>query len=138
MMRQMMGSMPGMPGMRRQSKSRGKAKKKGKGGGRPVGAGRGPPQSAKQALEQLAGLGPDGAAVRRQRALAAVASALVRAAASPAALPGLGSLPGLAAARVGPAAGPTGRFRCTTVQAARRLSRPARPRRTASCLALGW
>jgi signal recognition particle subunit SRP54 len=38
MMRQMMGSMPGMPGMRRQSKTRGKAKKKGKGGGRPVGA----------------------------------------------------------------------------------------------------
>ncbi len=38
MMKQMMGSMPGMGGMRRQ-KGRGKAKKKGKGGGRPPGAG---------------------------------------------------------------------------------------------------
>ena len=36
MMRQMMGSMPGMGGVRRQSKTRGKAKKKGKGGGRPA------------------------------------------------------------------------------------------------------
>jgi signal recognition particle subunit SRP54 len=39
MMRQMMGSIPGMPGMRRAQKSRNKAKKKGKGGGRPPGAG---------------------------------------------------------------------------------------------------
>jgi signal recognition particle subunit SRP54 len=47
MMRQMMGSMPGMPGMRRAQKNRGKAKKKGKGGGRPPGAGgRGGPGSA--------------------------------------------------------------------------------------------
>jgi signal recognition particle subunit SRP54 len=38
MMKQMMGNMPGMGGMRRQ-KGRGKAKKKGKGGGRPPGAG---------------------------------------------------------------------------------------------------
>ena len=41
MMKQMMGSMPGMGGMRRTSKSRGKAKKKGRGGGRPAGASRG-------------------------------------------------------------------------------------------------
>jgi signal recognition particle subunit SRP54 len=39
MMRQMMGNMPGMGGMRRGQKNRGKAKKKGKGGGRPPGAG---------------------------------------------------------------------------------------------------
>jgi signal recognition particle subunit SRP54 len=39
MMRQMMGSMPGMGGMRRGGqKARGKTKKKGKGGGRPAGA----------------------------------------------------------------------------------------------------
>ena len=56
MMRQMMGSIPGMGGMRRQSKTRGKAKKKGKGGGRPAGANRSQ-QSARQALEQQAGLG---------------------------------------------------------------------------------
>src|SRR5262249_33947365 len=41
MMKQMMGSMPGMGGMRRSSKSRGKAKKKGHGGGRPAGVSRG-------------------------------------------------------------------------------------------------
>jgi signal recognition particle subunit SRP54 len=45
MMRQMMGSVPGMGGTRRSSKSRGKAKKKGKGGGRPAGA------AARQAAE---------------------------------------------------------------------------------------
>jgi len=82
MMRQMMGSMPGMPGMRRQSKTRGKAKKKGKGGGRPVGANRGA-QSARQALEQQAGLG------------AAAASGGLGNGAGPASLPGLGALPGL-------------------------------------------
>jgi signal recognition particle subunit SRP54 len=38
MMRQMMGSMPGMPGMRRNQKGKAKGKKKGKGGGRPAGA----------------------------------------------------------------------------------------------------
>jgi signal recognition particle subunit SRP54 len=38
-MKQMMGNMPGLPGMRRAQKSRGKAKKKGKGGGRPPGSG---------------------------------------------------------------------------------------------------
>jgi len=82
MMRQMMGSMPGMPGMRRQSKTRGKAKKKGKGGGRPAGANRGQ-QSARQALEQQAGLGSP-----------AAASGLGNGA-SPASLPGFGALPGL-------------------------------------------
>jgi signal recognition particle subunit SRP54 len=94
MMRQMMGSMPGMPGMRRQTKSKGKAKKKGKGGGRPVGAGRGAPQSAKQALEQLAGLGQDAASVGGG-ALSGGGLGGGGAAASPAALPGLSSLPGL-------------------------------------------
>jgi signal recognition particle subunit SRP54 len=39
MMRQMMGNMPGMGGLRRGQKNRGKGKKKGKGGGRPPGAG---------------------------------------------------------------------------------------------------
>jgi signal recognition particle subunit SRP54 len=100
MMRQMMGSMPGMPGMRRQTKSKGKAKKKGKGGGRPAGAGRGTPQTAKQALEQLAGLSGDAAANGAagsgkgplgSGALGAAASRN----ASPTALPGLSSLPGL-------------------------------------------
>jgi signal recognition particle subunit SRP54 len=61
MMRQMMGSMPGMPGMRRQSKTRGKAKKKGKGGGRPTagraGAGRGGRPADQRAA---AAGGPDG------------------------------------------------------------------------------
>jgi signal recognition particle subunit SRP54 len=59
MMRQMMGSMPGMGGMRRQSKTRGKAKKKGKGGGRPAGANRSQ-QNARQALEQQASAGSAG------------------------------------------------------------------------------
>ena len=86
MMRQMMGSMPGMGGMRRQSKSRGKAKKKGKGGGRPAGAGRPAPQGAKQALEQLAGLDP---------AASGAGGSGASGGAGPAALPGLGSLPGL-------------------------------------------
>jgi signal recognition particle subunit SRP54 len=81
MMRQMMGSMPGMGGARRQSKSRGKPKKKGKGGGRPAGASRPAQQSAKQALEELAGLdrGASGGS----------------GSAGPAALPGISSLPGL-------------------------------------------
>jgi signal recognition particle subunit SRP54 len=82
MMRQMMGSMPGMPGMRRQSKTRGKAKKKGKGGGRPVSANRGA-QSARQALEEQAGLG------------SAAASGGLGNGAGPSSLPGLGALPGL-------------------------------------------
>ena len=85
MMRQMMGSMPGM-GARRQSKTRGKAKKKGKGGGRPAGAGRPAQQSAKQALEQLAGLDP---------AASGAGASGGSGSGSPAALPGLGSLPGL-------------------------------------------
>src|SRR5262249_29086516 len=90
MMRQMMGSMPRMGGPRRQSKTRNKGKKKGKGGGRPAGArqGTGTPQSAKQALEELAGLssagaggGPGGPGGGGQG--------------GPAGLPGFGSLPGL-------------------------------------------
>ncbi|HEX7200783.1 MAG TPA: hypothetical protein VF213_14965, partial [Dongiaceae bacterium] len=85
MMRQMMGSMPGMPGMRRQSKTRGKAKKKGKGGGRPAGASRQP--SARQALEQQAGFG----------SAAAGQGGLGNGGAGPASLPGLGGLPGLGA-----------------------------------------
>jgi signal recognition particle subunit SRP54 len=83
MMRQMMGSMPGM-GMRRQSKTRGKAKKKGKGGGRPAGANRSP-QTARPALEQQPGLGAAGLGQ----------GAGGGGAASPAALPGFGALPGL-------------------------------------------
>jgi signal recognition particle subunit SRP54 len=94
MMRQMMGSMPGMPGMRRSSKSKGKAKKKGKGGGRPAGAGRGTSQNAKQALEQLAGLGQDGAAAGGGGAGGGIGAG-AGSNASPAALPGLSSLPGL-------------------------------------------
>jgi signal recognition particle subunit SRP54 len=82
MMRQMMGSMPGMPGMRRQSKTRGKAKKKGKGGGRPAGASRGQP-TARPALEQQAGLGP------------AAGQGGLGGGAGPASLPGFGALPGL-------------------------------------------
>jgi signal recognition particle subunit SRP54 len=82
MMRQMMGSIPGMGGVRRQSKTRGKAKKKGKGGGRPAGANRSQ-QSARQALEQQAGLG------------SAAAGGLGNGGASPASLPGFGALPGL-------------------------------------------
>jgi signal recognition particle subunit SRP54 len=88
MMRQMMGSVPGMGGMRRQSKTRGKAKKKGKGGGRPAGASRSP-QSARQALEQQAALGQAGAG---QGASGGSADG---SAPSPASLPGFGSLPGL-------------------------------------------
>jgi len=74
MMRQMMGSMPGMPGMRRGQKARGKAKKKGKGGGRPPGSGgrggpggqAGPGQSGRPAAgqqkdrDQVGGLGAGG------------------------------------------------------------------------------
>jgi signal recognition particle subunit SRP54 len=58
MMRQMMGSIPGMGGMRRSQKARGKAKKKGKGGGRPAGAGRA--QGARPAVDQRADAGQDG------------------------------------------------------------------------------
>jgi signal recognition particle subunit SRP54 len=55
MMRQMMGSMPGMGGMRRSSKSRGKAKKKGKGGGRPAGSGgRQPADAARRGGQPVA------------------------------------------------------------------------------------
>jgi signal recognition particle subunit SRP54 len=87
MMRQMMGSMPGMGGMRRSSKARAK-KKRGKGGGRPAGANRGAGQptgraaagsldgGAQGGLGQGAGLGRPGGM-------------------GPAALPGFSSLPGL-------------------------------------------
>jgi signal recognition particle subunit SRP54 len=87
MMRQMMGSMPGMGGMRRGSKARAK-KKRGKGGGRPAGANRGAGQptgraaagsldgGAQGGLGQGAGLGRPGGM-------------------GPAALPGFSSLPGL-------------------------------------------
>jgi signal recognition particle subunit SRP54 len=59
MMKQMMGNMPGIPGMRRAQK-KAKGKKKGKGGGRPPGAGnRGGSSPARPAAQQpgLAGLG---------------------------------------------------------------------------------
>jgi signal recognition particle subunit SRP54 len=83
MMRQMMGSMPGMGGMRRSSKARAK-KKRAKGGGRPAGTSRGAGSldgSAKGgagqgSLGQAAGLGRPGGM-------------------GPAALPGFSSLPGL-------------------------------------------
>jgi signal recognition particle subunit SRP54 len=110
MMRQMMGSMPGMPGMRRATKSKGKAKKKGKGGGRPVGAGRGTPQSAKQALEQLAGLGEDAAAVGGGGLGRGAFGAGAASNASPAALPGLSSLPGLGGGKGSQLPGQSGGF----------------------------
>ncbi len=95
MMRQMMGSMPGMGGPRRQSKTRNKAKKKGKGGGRPAGAGRGAQQTAKQALEQLASMDPGAGTDNGGRQ------------------PGLAAGPRLAAGpwrqRIAPAAQPAGR-----------------------------
>ncbi|HEY7323637.1 MAG TPA: signal recognition particle protein [Streptosporangiaceae bacterium] len=90
MMKQMMGSMPGMGGMRRTSKSRGKAKKKGRGGGRPggvsrgSGAGAGAGHAAAAGADSSAGgAGADGLGVGGTGM------------ANPAALPGLGSLPGL-------------------------------------------
>ena len=83
MMRQMMGAMPGMGGMRRQSKSRNKGKKKGKGGGRPAGARTGQ-QSTRQTLDQLAELSQGGGAAGGGGGGAA-----------PGSLPGFGSLPGL-------------------------------------------
>jgi signal recognition particle subunit SRP54 len=85
MMRQMMGSIPGMGGMRRSQKARGKAKKKGKGGGRPAGAARA--QGARPAVDQRAGAGQGGLG---QPGLGAGGTA------SPAALPGgFPTLPGL-------------------------------------------
>ncbi len=94
MMRQMMGSMPGMGGQRRQSKTRNKSKKKGKGGGRPAGArqGIGSPASAKQALEELAGMG--GAAAAGAAGGASLPGG-AGGAGGPAGIPGFGSLPGL-------------------------------------------
>jgi signal recognition particle subunit SRP54 len=85
MMRQMMGSMPGMGGMRRVSKSRGKAKKKGRGGGRPAGVSR--TAAAAAGAGRAAAAGVDGSA----GGLGAGGAGM----ANPAGLPGLGSLPGL-------------------------------------------
>jgi signal recognition particle subunit SRP54 len=64
MMKHMMGNMPGIPGMRRAQKSRGKAKKKGKGGGRPPGAGgRGARSAGRPAAQPgLEQAGSDGSA----------------------------------------------------------------------------
>jgi signal recognition particle subunit SRP54 len=108
MMKQMMGSMPGMGGMRRTSKSRGKAKKKGRGGGRPAGASRG--AGAGTAAGRAAAAAADGSAG------AAGAGGLGAGGlggggtgmANPAGLPGLGSLPGLGNA------GSSGGFRLPT------------------------
>jgi signal recognition particle subunit SRP54 len=93
MMRQMMGSMPGMGGMRRSSKSRNK-KKRGKGGGRPAGASRGtgsPDGSAKGGAGQ-GGLGQGGLG---QGGLGQGAGVGRPGGMGPAALPGFSSLPGL-------------------------------------------
>jgi signal recognition particle subunit SRP54 len=61
MMRQMMGGMPGMPGMRRGGqKARGKNKKKGKGGGRPAGAAGGRPGGARPDQPAMPGQGAGG------------------------------------------------------------------------------
>ena len=92
MMRQMMGSIPGMGGMRRAQKARGKAKKKGKGGGRPAGAGRATAQGARAAADQRAIAGPGGLGPSGMGQGAPVHGGT----ASPAALPGgFGALPGL-------------------------------------------
>jgi signal recognition particle subunit SRP54 len=83
MMRQMMGSMPGMGGMRRSSKARAK-KKRGKGGGRPAGASRGTGQpTGRAAAASLDGGAQGGAGLGRPAGM------------GPAALPGFSSLPGL-------------------------------------------
>jgi signal recognition particle subunit SRP54 len=83
MMRQMMGSMPGMGGMRRSSKARSK-KKRGKGGGRPAGASR-PAGSLDGNAQGGAGQGGigQGGGLGRPGGM------------GPAALPGFSSLPGL-------------------------------------------
>jgi signal recognition particle subunit SRP54 len=98
MMRQMMGSMPGMGGMRRSSKARNK-KKRGKGGGRPAGASRGtgsPDGSAKGGAGQgglgQGGLGQGGLG---QGGLGQGAGVGRPGGMGPAALPGFSSLPGL-------------------------------------------
>jgi signal recognition particle subunit SRP54 len=92
MMRQMMGSMPGMGGMRRTSKSRGKAKKKGRGGGRPVGVSRGTGAGDGAGAGRPAAAGPNGGpGGPGAGALGAGGAGM----ANPAALPGFGSLPGL-------------------------------------------
>jgi signal recognition particle subunit SRP54 len=93
MMRQMMGSMPGMGGMRRGSKARGKNKKRGKGGGRPAGASRGAGQpTGRPAAGSLDGGGQSGLG---QGGLGQGAGLGRPGGAGPAALPGFSSLPGL-------------------------------------------
>jgi signal recognition particle subunit SRP54 len=87
MMRQMMGSMPGMGGMRRGQKARGKSKKKGKGGGRPAGASRGAGQGSRAGQGAQQGQGSQAAALGQLDQVPAGG-------ANPAALPGFGSIPG--------------------------------------------
>jgi len=87
MMRQMMGSMPGMGGMRRGQKARSKSKKKGKGGGRPAGASRGAGQGARAGQGAQPGQGSQAAALGQLDQVPAGG-------ANPAALPGFGSIPG--------------------------------------------
>jgi len=92
MMRQMMGSMPGMGGMRRTSKSRGKAKKKGRGGGRPASVGRETGAGAGAGAGRAAAAGPNGGPGGPGAGGLGAGGAGM---ANPAALPGFGSLPGL-------------------------------------------
>jgi signal recognition particle subunit SRP54 len=87
MMRQMMGSMPGMGGMRHGSKARGK-KKRSKGGGRPAGVNR----AAAQQAARAAAAGLDGGT---EGGLGQGAGLARPGGVGPAALPGFGSLPGL-------------------------------------------
>jgi signal recognition particle subunit SRP54 len=94
MMRQMMGSMPGMGGMRRGGqKARGKTKKKGKGGGRPAGA------PGSRAGGQPGGGQPAGAPGAQPGAPGAPGAGQLpagfgRGAGGPAGIPGLGDAPG--------------------------------------------
>jgi signal recognition particle subunit SRP54 len=94
MMRQMMGSMPGMGGMRRGGqKARGKTKKKGKGGGRPAGA------PGSRAGAQPGGGQPAGAPGAQPGAPGAPGAGQLpagfgRGAGGPAGIPGLGDAPG--------------------------------------------
>jgi signal recognition particle subunit SRP54 len=94
MMRQMMGSMPGMGGMRRGGqKARGKTKKKGKGGGRPAGA------PGSRAGSQPGGGQPAGAPGAQPGAPGAPGAGQLpagfgRGAGGPAGIPGLGDAPG--------------------------------------------
>jgi signal recognition particle subunit SRP54 len=93
MMRQMMGSMPGMGGMRRASKARGK-KKRGKGGGRPAGASRGTGQPTGRAAAGSLDGGAQGGSGQGGLGQAGLGRP---GGMGPAALPGFSSLPGLGA-----------------------------------------